>query len=44
MHAVAVEFDFVQPAVAFRRRIDQFAQLRSDPLREGGRGGAGAAR
>ena len=32
MHTVAVEFDFVQPAVAFRRRVDQLRQLRRDPL------------
>ena len=32
MHAVAVEFDFVQPLVALRRRIDQLRELRRDPL------------
>jgi hypothetical protein len=36
MHAVAVEFDFVQPGVAFRRRVDQLRELRRDPLRQGG--------
>src|SRR5205823_5863161 len=40
MHAVAVEFDFVQPLVALRRRIDQLRELRRDPLRQGGRLGA----
>jgi hypothetical protein len=37
MHAVAVEFDFMQPLVAFRRRGDQLGQLRPDPLRQSGR-------
>ena len=32
MHAVAVEFDFMQPLVAFGRRIDQLRELRRDPL------------
>ena len=36
MHAVAVEFDFVEPGVAFRRRVDQLCELRRDPSR--GRG------
>ena len=33
MHAVAVEFDFVQPFIAFRCRVDEFGQLRPDPFR-----------
>jgi hypothetical protein len=37
MHAVAVIFDFVQPAVAVRRRVDQLRELRRDPLRQTGR-------
>jgi hypothetical protein len=28
MQLVAVRFDFVQPAFAFRRRVDQLRQLR----------------
>jgi hypothetical protein len=40
MHAVAVEFDFMQPGVAVRRRVDQLCELRRDPLREGGRSAA----
>ena len=41
MHAVAVVFDFVEPLLAFRRRIDQLGQLRPDPLRQrDGRHGA----
>jgi hypothetical protein len=32
MHAIAVEFDFVQPVVAVRRRLDQLAELRPDPF------------
>jgi hypothetical protein len=35
MHAVAVVFDFMQPLVALRRRVDQLGQLRRDPLRQG---------
>jgi hypothetical protein len=35
MHAVAVEFDFVEPLVAFRRRVDQLGELRRDPFRQG---------
>jgi hypothetical protein len=31
MHAVAVEFDFVQPLVAVRGGVDQLGQLRRDP-------------
>jgi hypothetical protein len=27
-----VEFDFVQPLVAFRRGVDELGQLRPDPL------------
>ena len=34
MHAVAVEFDFVQPLIAFRRRVDQLGVLRRDPFRQ----------
>jgi hypothetical protein len=37
MHAVAVELDFMQPLVAFRRGVDQLGQLRRDPLRQSGR-------
>jgi hypothetical protein len=37
MHAVAVEFDFVQPLIAFRRGVDQLGKLRRDPLRQSGR-------
>ena len=32
MHAIAVVFDFVEPLVAFRRRVDELRQLRPDPL------------
>ena len=32
MHAVAVEFDFVQPLIAFGRRVDELGELRRDPL------------
>jgi hypothetical protein len=32
-HTVAVIFDFVQPVVAVRRRVDQLRQLRRHPLR-----------
>ena len=35
MHAVAVEFDLVQPGVAVRRRVDQLRELRRDPFRQG---------
>ena len=42
MHAVAVEFDFMQPVVAFRRRVDQLSELRRDPFRQRGRGAAPA--
>jgi hypothetical protein len=34
MHTVAVELDFVQPLVAFRRRADQLRELRHDPVRQ----------
>jgi len=37
MQPVAVEFDFMQPLVAFRRRVDQLRELRRDPLRQSGR-------
>jgi hypothetical protein len=37
VHAVAVELDFMQPLVAFRRGVDQLGQLRRDPLRQSGR-------
>ena len=34
MHTVAVEFDLVQPLVAFRRRVDKLGELRRDPFRK----------
>jgi hypothetical protein len=34
MHAVAVEFDFIQPLVAFRRGVDELRELRRDPSGE----------
>jgi hypothetical protein len=40
MEAVAVEFDFMQPGVAVRRRVDQLCELRRDPLREAARSAA----
>jgi hypothetical protein len=43
MHAVAVIFDFVEPLIAVRRRIDQLGQLRRDPLRQRGRVGVSTA-
>jgi hypothetical protein len=45
LHAVTVEFDFVQPLVAFRRRVDELGQLRPDPCAagQGGRRAAGRA-
>ena len=43
MHAVAVEFDFVEPLVAVRRRVDKLGELRPDPLRQSRRTGARAA-
>ena len=39
MHAVAVELDFVQPLIAFRRRVDELSELRRDPVRQRGRSG-----
>jgi hypothetical protein len=33
MHAVTVEFDFVQPFRAFRRFLHELRQLRPDPFR-----------
>ena len=36
MHAVAVVLDFVEPLIAVRRRVDEFRQLRPDPLRQRG--------
>ena len=44
MHAVAVELDFMQPLIAFRRRVDQLRELRRDPFRQRGRLGAPPAR
>ena len=44
MHAVAVEFDFVEPLVAFGRGVDQLGELRPDPLRQSSRPGARPAR
>ena len=35
MHAVAVEFDFVQPLVPFGRLVDELGELRPYPLRHG---------
>jgi hypothetical protein len=37
MQPVAVELDFMEPLVAFRRRVDQLRELRRDPLRQRGR-------
>jgi hypothetical protein len=37
MHAVAVGFDFVEPLVAFGRRVDELRALRRNPLRQRGR-------
>ena len=37
VHAVAVEFDLVQPLIAFRRRVDQLGELRRHPFRQGRR-------
>jgi hypothetical protein len=34
MHAVAVVFDFVEPLVAFGRRVDQLGELRRNPLQQ----------
>ena len=36
VHTVAVEFDFVEPGQAFRRRVDEAGELRPDPSRQGG--------
>jgi hypothetical protein len=44
MHAIAVEFDFVEPLVAFGRGVDQLGELRLDPLRQSSRTGARPAR
>jgi hypothetical protein len=41
VHAEAVELDFVQPLVAFRRRVDELGQLRPNPLRQSGVGPPG---
>jgi hypothetical protein len=38
MHAVAVVFDFVEPLIAVRRRIDQLGELWRNPRRQTGRG------
>ena len=40
MHAVAVEFDFVQPLRAIRRLVDHLGELRFDPPGERRRLGA----
>jgi hypothetical protein len=32
MHAVAVEFDFVQPLIAFRRRVDELGGSSANPM------------
>jgi hypothetical protein len=40
MHPVAVEFDFVEPLIAVRRRVDELGELRPDSLRQGSRPGA----
>ena len=34
MHAEAVIFDFMQPLVAVRRRVDQLRELRRNPFRQ----------
>jgi hypothetical protein len=34
VHAVAIVFDFVEPTIAFRRRVDKAGQLRADPSRQ----------
>jgi hypothetical protein len=41
MHAVACELDFVQPFLAFLRRVDELGQLWRDPLRQSGVGPPG---
>jgi hypothetical protein len=40
MYPVAIIFDFVEPLVAVRRRLDQLRQLRRDEFRQTGRAGA----
>jgi hypothetical protein len=40
MHAVAVEFDFVQPVGPVRGLVDELDELRLDPFQQGARGGA----
>jgi putative transposase len=40
-HAVAVELDFVEPLIAFRRRVDKLGELGPDPLRQTGVGPPG---
>jgi hypothetical protein len=42
VHAVAAEFDFVQPLGPLRRRVDKLRELRPDPFRQSGRGRAPA--
>jgi hypothetical protein len=42
MHAIAVEFDFVEPLIAVRRRVDQLGELRRDPFGQSGRDAAPA--
>jgi hypothetical protein len=44
MHTVALIFDFVQPLVASRRRVDQLRELRRDPFRPRCRATAGLLR
>jgi hypothetical protein len=44
MHPVPVELDLVQPLRPFRRRIDQFGELRLDPIRQRQRLGAPPSR
>jgi hypothetical protein len=44
MHPVPVELDFVQPCGPFRRLVDQFGELRFDPVRRRSRRGASATR
>ena len=40
LHAVAVELDFVQPLGPVWRRVDEPGELRLDPIRRSGPGGA----
>ena len=42
MHAVAVELYFVEPLIAFRRRVDELGELWWDPCRQSARGAAPA--